>query len=486
MSAARPSHPLSLLIWGSVTLAACSRDSHSEISTPSRDAGASASDGGTSSPGALKPEILTLSRTGHDRFYGVTYGPSGAIYAVGQITNSADANADTSLLLAKFTAAGQRDPSFGGNGFVTRNVSPGKNGELFRGIVVQSSGKIVVAGSAEHLGLADARDRDIAVQRFNPDGTVDDTFGANGTLRIDLSIGVVNGTGFSADSAWGLLRYDDDRLLISGSMAREGGLDTDFVLLRLTPEGAPDTTFGTSGGFSLDTQLDGASNDASARNVTLLPNGAGLIGAGYQPLPGGGRAPVLYKVSDAGVLDTSFGNNGIFDPSVLAEQGEFDRAAVQPTADGGYKLVTIGSVRGPESETTQLVSLRLTSDGVLDPSYGSAGLVRFDLGGFDDDSPELSVLPDGRILLVGGARGSSSDGDGLAMILSADGAPDESFAAGGFRTFDLGGPADFFWGLALSKDASTAAIAGFKGVGRAPSSASDNDDAALLLLPLSQ
>ena len=138
------------------------------------------------------------------------------------------------------------------------------------------------------------------------------------------------------------------------------------------------------------------------------------------------------------------------------------------------------------SDTTDLVSLRLTSDGVLDPSYGKDGLVRVDIGGFDDEARELRVLPDGRILIVGGGRRSSSDLDGLAMMLSADGAPDESFAPRGLRTFDLGGPSDSFWGLALSKDASTAAIAGFKGVGAAAPSASDNDDVALLLLPLSR
>jgi uncharacterized delta-60 repeat protein len=474
-----------LLLWSCLTLLACGRDSNTPVGTPIGADGGPASDGGTPTPVAAKPEILTLSRTGHDRFYGVTYAPSGALYAVGQVTNSTETDADISLLVAKFTAAGEFDPRFGSRGVVTRNVSPGRNGEIFRSLVVQSSGKIVVAGTAEHLGRADARDRDIEVQRFNSDGTVDDTFGANGTWRIDLSIGAVNGAGFSSDSAWGLLRYDDDRLLINGSMVRNGGVDTDFVLLRLTPEGAPDPTFGLSGGFALDTQVDGMSNDASPRNVTLLPNAAGLIGVGVQPLPGGGTGPVVYKVSDAGVLDTSFGDNGVFSQSPL-EQFELDTAAVQPTADGGYKLVLIGSGREQASDTTDLVSLRLTSDGVIDPSYGKDGLVRVDIGGFDDQAQELRMLPDGRILIVGGARRSTSDWDGLVMILSADGAPDESFAPGGFRTFDLGGPADFFWGLALSKDASTAAIAGFKGVGNAPPSASDNDDAALLLLPLSR
>jgi hypothetical protein len=58
-----------------------------------------------------------------------------------------DVNADTALLLAKLTAAGKLDPSFGSHGVVVQNVVSDTNGELFRGIVVQSSGKIVVAGA---------------------------------------------------------------------------------------------------------------------------------------------------------------------------------------------------------------------------------------------------------------------------------------------------------------------------------------------------
>lgn len=459
-------------------------------STPTTPRGDTSTAGATTKGGAdadtANPEILTLSATGHDRFYGVTYDGSGAIYAVGQLTSSTDANADTELLLAKFTSTGKLDPSFGNGGVVVHNVAVGTNGELFRGVVVQSTGKVVVSGAVEHVGADDPRDRDIAALRFNPDGTLDTSFGADGTAIFDLSTGVVNDTAYSADSAWGIVRYDDDRLVISGGKVREGNLDTDFVLLRLTPDGAADTTFGVDGVFSLDTQFDGVSNNASPRNVTLLPDGGGLIGAGYRPVLGADTAPMLYKVTDDGVLDTTFGVDGVFSERVLSEQTECYAAAIQPTSDGRYNLVTTGYGRELDSETTDLVSLRVSSDGVRDLTYGTDGLVRVDVGGFGDNSRKLAVLPDGRILLVGGGRLTSANVDGVVLMLTPDGTPDTSFSSSGFRTFDLGGPADFFWGLALSPDSKTAAIAGIKGVGASPASPYDNDDAALLLLPLPQ
>jgi len=77
---------------------------------------------------------------------------------------------------------------------------------------------------------------------------------------------------------------------------------------------------------------------------------------------------------------------------------------------------------------------------------------------------------------------STSGVRSIVAVLDPDGAPDTAFAPRGFRVFDLGGPADFFWGVALSPDTQQLAIAGFRGVGNAPMPASAADDAVLLLL----
>jgi len=436
--------------------------------------------------------ILPLSPTGPDRFYAVTYDAVGNIYAAGQLADSADSTADVATVVVKFQPTGALDPTFGTGGVVVRNLAAGTNGELCRGIVVQSTGKVVVAGTVEHAGAAEARDRDLAVARFNADGSTDVTFGSDGVATFDLSTGLLNGTSFLADSAWGLAKYPgaDDRLVVSGGQVRAGAMDTDFVLLRLTADGARDATFGANGLFTLDTQVldsDGVtlkSNNASPRNVTILPGTDGIVGAGYQPVPGADTRPVLYKVTDAGLLDTTFATNGVFSASPLAQQTETYQAVVQPMPSGGYKLVTTGYGRQLDSETTDLVSLRLTASGVLDPTYGTDGLVRIDIGGFADNSRRLAVLPDRRILLVGGGRLTSSDVDGVVAMLTPDGQPDTAFSATGWKSYSLGGPADFFWSVALSPDSKTAAIAGIRGAGSMPMPATSNDDAALLLLTL--
>jgi uncharacterized delta-60 repeat protein len=451
---------------------------------PAGGAAGSGGEGGTRDVQAV-PYILNASPTGHDRFFNSTFDAAGNLYAVGQITSSNDATADVATLVAKFTPAGALDTTFGSGGYYVRNVANGTNGELFRGIVLQSTGKIVVSGTIDHAGAADARDRDIALMRINADGTKDTTFGTDGIIKKDLSTGVVRGTGFSVDSAWGLAAYADDRLVLSGGKVRDGGTDTNFVLLRFSANGEPDLDFGEGGMFELDTAVEGEEhNNASARNVTILPGGDGIVGGGYQPKPGGDTSPVVFKVTSTGELDDTFGDQGVFHAAPLPWQTEAYSAVVQPLPGGGYKLVTTGYGRALESETTDLVSLRLTSNGVLDESYGQAGVVRVDIGGFGDNSRNLLVLPDRRVLLVGGGRLTSANVDGIVTFLTPDGAPDTSVGPDGWKRFDLGGPADFLWAAALSPDQRTLGIVGTRGVGNAPMPASAADDAAVLWLPI--
>ncbi|HEX3765392.1 MAG TPA: hypothetical protein VHW23_42145 [Kofleriaceae bacterium] len=471
------------LLVGASLLVGCSSSS----SGTSPDAGgADAPPGGDGGGSNQMVHIVPISTTGHDRLFGVAFDTQGNIYATGQVAPGTDTATDYASVVVKFTPTGALDPTFGDHGVAIRNVAVGTNGELFRGIVIQSTGKIVVSGSVEHAGATDPRDRDIALLRYNPDGTPDASFGNGGVVILDLSPGVVVGTGYAADSVWGLAAYPDDRLALTGGRVRAGATDTDYVVIRLTKDGVPDPGFATDGVFALDRVILDATNgnapthnNASPRNISLLPGTAGIIAAGYQPIPGRDTEPVVYKLTDRGELDTTFATGGVFDPYLLDEQAETYAARLQ-----GDKLVTTGYGRSTAAQTTDILSLRLNADGTLDSSYGTGGMVRIDVGGFADNSRNLAILPDGRIVLSGGGRPTADNVDGFIALLRPDGQPDTTFSPTGWTTIDLGGPADFLWSVALSPDARTLAFVGFKGVGANPTPATANDDAALLLLPV--
>lgn len=415
-----------------------------------------------------RPRTVALSATGHDRLLGVAYDAQGRLYATGLWADSTDASADTRVLLARFTADGALDPSFGQGGSVTRNVAVGAGGEVARGIVVQPSGQIVISATVEHPG-SDPRDRDVAVLRFNTDGTLDEGFGQRGVALLDLSDGAAVGTAYVADTTWGLAQDGAGRLLVHAAQRRDGATDTDFVVLRLTADGVVDTSFGVQGRTALDIN----NRSASPRSVTVLPDGS-VVAAGYMN-DGGPVKPVLYKLTAGGALDPSFGQGGVFNQGVLSATTEAYAAALQ-----GTSLVTTGYGRAAASESLDWVSLRVTGAGALDPSYGTGGFVRLDVAGFHDHSRQLLVLPDQRVMLIGAGRREEAKSEAMIAVLTADGQRDTRFAEKGYRLYDLGGAADIFWDAALSPQRTHVAVVGV----RSPAAGAGNDDGAVLVLPI--
>ncbi|HMI89062.1 MAG TPA: hypothetical protein VK550_33520 [Polyangiaceae bacterium] len=427
-----------------------------------------------------QPQIIAISATGHDRFYGVVHDASGNIFATGHVADSTASTADYATVLVKLLPSGAKDASFGSGGVVTYNAAVGAGAELARGIVVQSTGKIVVSAIVEHVG-GDPRDRDVAIMRFTQAGALDATFGSGGVRILDLSAGEVTvdggtvdaGTTIVAESTWGLSGFPNDDLIVLGSRKADGRTDTDFAMVKLKADGSTDTSFAVNGMFTLDINNAGA----SPRTATVLPDGS-VVGSGY--MNNGVQMPVIWKLTPAGALDTSFGVNGVFSQPVLAAATEAYGAALQ-----GTSFVTAGYGRANTSESLDFVSIRLTAAGALDKTYGTDGVTRVDAAGFADNSRGLAVLPDNRVMLIGGGRATANDVDGMVAVLTPDGQPDTSFGPQGFRLYDLGGASDFFWGLSVAPDKKSVAIAGIKtGTPGNDAGSAGNDDAALLVLPL--
>jgi uncharacterized delta-60 repeat protein len=185
-------------------------------------------------------------------------------------------------------------------------------------------------------------------------------------------------------------------------------------------------------------------------------------------------SPVLFKLSATGQFVQGFGTAGVFNQIVLGSITEAYGATLQ-----GTSLVTAGYGKNAAADTLDWVSLRITSDGKLDTTYGTAGVATVDVAGFNDNARAVATLADERVMLVGGGRPTEMNVDAMVAMLTKDGQADTTFATKGQKLYDLGGSSDFFWGAALSPDKKQLAIVGVKGVGMD----AGNDDAALLLLP---
>ncbi|HEY6879723.1 MAG TPA: hypothetical protein VI299_16965 [Polyangiales bacterium] len=480
-------------------------------------------DANVASDAALLEKVIAaqISATGNDRFYGVTHDGAGNIYAVGQTSSSTVSGADYSFVVAKYSKDGVLDTSFGSNGYAIKNVVEGGGSvENARGIVVQSSGKIVIAGNAEHAVYAAdagvgplANDADIYLVRFNANGSVDSSFGSAGVVKHDLGTGVVtratqadgglaNPSLSGADSMWSLTQTPDGKLVIhTNTIAQgttlDGGLrtDSDYALLRLNAEGQLDTSFGGTGVV----RTDFSQTNAGARAATVLANGS-IVAAGYTTssvlvtAPATSQQPVLYKVNVDGTPDATFGTlDPVPTPGLFHDicRADGKNAEAYGAAQQGTKFVTLGYGPTPGSGTgSDWVWFRFNGDGTQDKTFGTSGVTFMDPGGYGDNGRALITLPDNKVLGVGGGRpapatpppmGTNPPSDGMIGVLAENGQPDPSFGKNGVRLFDFGaGTTDFLWSAELSPDKKTVAVVGLG------NKASDNDDedGIVLILPV--
>lgn len=320
----------------------------------------------------------------------------------------------------------------------------------------------------------------IAVVRLDPNGAVDTTFGENGVRQLDLG----PDAGGVGDTVWNLARDAQDRLLVfAATKGPETRVDRDRVVIRLTAAGALDTTFGTEGIYTLNV---GNLND-SVRNGSVLADGH-ILAAGYvsQPTWTGTQTAnraVLLRLNDDGTPDVGFGFEGVVnenpfvpDDPVTQPWGMVEAYAFDQQSSGHY--VTTGYGRSAAMGTVDMVSLRLTPDGRLDPTWGIGGAVVLDFIGENDRGRHLAVLPDDRVLIVGTATPVSGNGDALVVVLNPDGTLAADFDTDGTKLYDFGGTDENFYGLALAPSGNWAAAVGY--------SVTEGADgkATLVLLPL--
>src|SRR5262249_60035871 len=109
--------------------------------------------------------------------YGVVLQGDGKIVLVGFVASSTK-----DFALARYNANGTLDTGFGSGGKVTTDFS--SSNDIAYAVVLQSDGKIVVAGSATGPSTAD----DFALARYNGNGSLDTSFGAGGKVATDFGV----------------------------------------------------------------------------------------------------------------------------------------------------------------------------------------------------------------------------------------------------------------------------------------------------------
>ena len=314
----------------------------------------------------------------------------------------------------KLRPDGQVDTSFGSGGQVSATL-PGFTQPFddTKFVVPQPDGRILVVGRSGEASTGQAQ---AAVARLNPDGTLDASFGSGGSV-LNAIPGGMRSQPFAADVD------SAGRILLAGQR------DGKFVVARLSPSGAPDSSWGTGGVAQIDFPGVREGEASSAGAVRALPGGGVLVGGFAE------ETLALARLTDGGTPDPAFGAGGL---SVASPPAAASATVIELLPDGRFLVAGPGdNVNGGE-----LFVARFAANGQPDPSFGRGG---FALGTNIGAATQLFLSPgDGTILAVG--RGFTR--------LSADGVFDPSFGVGGaFSSFTVGG-------AALQADGSAIGVAG--------------------------
>ncbi|WP_442510878.1 VCBS domain-containing protein [Novipirellula sp. SH528] len=177
--------------------------------------------------------------------------------------------------LARLTSGGVLDTSFDSDGLVTTDFGVGD--ETISGLAQQSDGKIIAAGTAN---------LDIALARYNTDGSLDTSFDGDGLQTSDLG---------ATERAYSVALTSTEKIVVSGITDLMGS--NDVMLQRYNADGSLDTGFNTTGTVIT---VANATNEY-AYSAQVLGNGAISIAGNMQ-----NNGFLLNQYNEDGSLDTSF------------------------------------------------------------------------------------------------------------------------------------------------------------------------------------
>jgi uncharacterized delta-60 repeat protein len=371
-----------------------------------------------SQPGALDLSFGDAGKTTFDFLNNIDEARDVLIQPDGKIivTGTCNINFINKIGLVRFNSDGSVDETFGNGGKVELQIG---DNQINYGscAILQPDGKILVGGTSFNLTRWV-----IALARFNPDGSLDNTFSNDG---IQTHIFGAN------DYCSAMALQSDGKIIIAGSSGSPG-IGQHFSVFRFNTDGAIDTDFNggsmsafvgvESGAFSVAVQSDG--------KIVL----AGRTTDGvYSDV-------ALVRFDASGILDQSFDSDGVRTLSL----DDYEDYATKIIPLSGGKLL-VGGV-----SNTEFALARFNANGSLDNTFSGDGIVETDMSNTFDELYDLAIDSEGKIVAAGHSLYSLYD---MAVLrFNANGSLDNLFSLDGKTTTDFSGTYDYGFALALQSD----------------------------------
>lgn len=361
---------------------------------------------------------------GPEEVAGVVPLPSGKLLLGGTAWNG---NPD--FLLARFHADGSPDGSFGSRGRVFIDME-GADRLVF--VQVLPDGKILLAGSSGVSEYGYSTGARFALARCLPDGSLDASFGDNGRVFATNSLTYNN---YAVAAAV----QPDGKILITGTITEPYVFDSDDIaVLRFTPDGAPDTTFGT-GGIAV---FDPGPGQNPVGGIALQAGGEIVLAATRDTLNGD---ILLIRLLPGGQPDTTFGDGGMVRSNLFVSGDDnfrsIDRAAAVAIKPDSTIVVVGHSARLPNNQ--HLAAVWYSPDGVLEHvALALPGIFGTPPPWQDarEEGAALAIQPDGKVVAVGNHYSKNADAvwePSIFLVRFNTGQLDDAFNGSGVRIVDI-------------------------------------------------
>lgn len=257
------------------------------------------------------------------------------------------------------------------------------------------------------------------------DGTLDAGFGSGGRRTIGFDLAPAS----PIDVARKALVDASRRTYLVGTAVGPQGHQ--MAVVRLTPAGTLDGTYGTSGKALTPPNFD-------LSGMTAAFDGDHLLVAGFRQFPGTDSDFVVCRFGPTGELAPFPGNAGQSScVSYLFDLGGTLRdLATAMAVDGQGRILLAGNAAASNDQGHAAV-VRLLPDGALDPSFGNAGRLHFLVAGHSRHRiHDLALQANGKFYLIGETQLTGETARrGMVARVTAAGQLDASFGPGGFRAY---------------------------------------------------
>ncbi|MEO7325704.1 MAG: hypothetical protein ABIW82_12825 [Dokdonella sp.] len=294
---------------------------------------------------------------------------------------------------------------------VTTVFLPGTQ-DIPRAIAIQPDGKFVLAGTT---GINSPTDHYAAFARFEANGQPDTGFGNIQGSNISI---IRNNGVFSNHDIRAVGIASNGKIVAIGSTTVVGSSDIGALMVRLNANGTQ-SDIGPSKEFTFERDNSG-NRDTALQGMVLVDSPDSLeddvVASGYVELAGGVNSGMIVKIKSNGVLASTFGSSSGF-TSVTAASGDLDFTHIARQSDGAFVVLGVR----PASDALDLDVRRFTAAGVVDTSFGNNGDVTFDMGlGGQLDIAAGIVSNAGGIYIAGYSYVTASNYDFVAAKLSVD------------------------------------------------------------------